>query len=239
MTILPDSQRTAKPSQFRIPPRSSSLRCSLALVANFSHSPLRVFRDLRTLSFFGSQLSHVLSAACTLFRKKPGVHPYVVVPSSAGILPASAPYLFRAGRMPALPKYGARWASPSPTKTASHGSRDTDHDSLPQLVAAHPPKLQRRRAISFISPAYEHQPRISFVSPTYAKMGGVYPSQKCRRADIFDFSPDILHFFCPEHRRRACPGSSPSTHFLFSLFHFRFSPPHFFLSFSSAQPNSP
>jgi hypothetical protein len=58
---------------------SSSPRSSLALVINFSHSSLRVFRDLRTLSFSGSQLSRVLSAVCALFRKKPGVHPYVVI----------------------------------------------------------------------------------------------------------------------------------------------------------------
>src|SRR5580704_17419309 len=59
---------------------------------------------------------------------------------------------------------------------------------------AHPPQLQRRRAISFISPASEHQPRMFFVSPTYAKMGECTPTQKCRRADIFDFSPDFSRF---------------------------------------------
>src|SRR5882762_10081091 len=62
--------------QFRTPPRSSSPRCSLALVTNSSHSSLRVFRDLHTLSFFGSQLSRILSAVCTLLPKKPGVHLY-------------------------------------------------------------------------------------------------------------------------------------------------------------------
>src|ERR1700739_1196761 len=46
-------------------------------------------------------------------------------------------------------------------------------------------------SISFISPPYKTQPRMSLVSPTYAKTGGVYPTQKCRRADILDFSPDI------------------------------------------------
>jgi hypothetical protein len=153
------------------PPRSSSFRCSLALATNSSHSSLRVFRhlrtahptkdvppepvegffslsrslltppqsfvfiQLRTLSFSGSQLSRVLPAACALFRKKPGVHPYVVYPErdAKGHLP-----LFFSGR-------------------------------------ACPPKLQRRRAISFISPTYRIQSRISFVSPTYAKTGGAPP----------------------------------------------------------------
>ena len=57
--------------------RSSSPPCSLALVTNSSHSSLRVFRHLRTLSFLGSQLSRVLPTGCALFRKKPGVHPLV------------------------------------------------------------------------------------------------------------------------------------------------------------------
>src|SRR6201988_1701421 len=47
----------------------------------------------------------------------------------------------------------------------------------------------------FVSPAYKINVRNSFVSPTYAKTGGVHPAQKCRRADILDFSPDISHFF--------------------------------------------
>jgi hypothetical protein len=71
---------------------------------------------------------------------------------------------------------------------------------------AHPPQLQRRRAISFISPASEHQPRMFFVSPTYAKMGECTPTQKCRRADIFDFSPDFRAFSIP-----SCSAHSPST----------------------------
>ena len=57
------------------PPRSSSPRCPLALVANSSHSSLLVFRHLRTLSFLGSQLSRVLPASCALFRKKNGGTP--------------------------------------------------------------------------------------------------------------------------------------------------------------------
>jgi len=159
MTIPLHSRRTAKPYQFRTPPRSSSPLCSLALVTNFSHSSLRVFRDLHTLSFFGSQLTRVPSVLCALLRKKPGVHPSMV-------------------------------------------------------RRACPPKLQRRRAISFISPRYEHQPRISLVSPTYAKTGGVYPTQKCRRADILDFSPDFSHFLALSagakgRTRRSFSGGGP------------------------------
>ena len=48
----------------------------------------------------------------------------------------------------------------------------------------HPHTLSRFPSKSFLSPTYENFARNSFVSPTYAKTG-VYPSQKCRRADIF------------------------------------------------------
>jgi inosine/xanthosine triphosphatase len=176
MTIPLHSRRTAKLCQFRTPSRSCSPRCSLALVTNFSHSSLRVFRDLRTLSFSGSQLSRVLPAVCALLRKKLGVHPHVVIPR---LFPVDC-------RLSAV---------------AVGQSRATS-------------------SISFISPAYEHQPRISFVSPTYAKTGGVYPTQKCRRADIRDFSPDILHFLalsvCEEPA--LAPLRRPIFYFPFSIF---------------------
>jgi hypothetical protein len=93
----------------------------------------------------------------------------------------------------------------------------------PRLLTVHCRLLTCRESrtdfsISFISPPYEHQPRMSLVSPTYAKTGGCTSSQKCRRADIFDFPPYFTHFSCPErsvsfasrvlHRdRRACPES--------------------------------
>jgi hypothetical protein len=175
MTIPLHSRRTAKPCQFRTPSRSSSPRCSLALVANFSHSSRRVFRDLRTLSFSGSQLSRVLPAGCALFRKKPGVHPYVVIP---------------------------RLFTVDYRLSAVGQSRATS-------------------SISLISPAYGHLPCMSLVSSTYAKTGGGGISsqnsflrsrlfrlftKECRRADIFDFSPYILHFSCPE---RGAEGSAP------------------------------
>src|SRR6266852_8680073 len=82
------------------PPRSSSPRCSLALVSNSSHSSLRVFRHLRALSFFGSQLSRVLLAVCALFCKKPGVHPHVFIPrlccrlQTVGCRPVSGHFLY-------------------------------------------------------------------------------------------------------------------------------------------------
>ena len=75
-------------------------------------------------------------------------------------------------------------------------------------------------SISCISPAYKNSSRKFFLSPTYAKTGGGGTSsqisflrsrlirpliQKCRRADIFDFSPDISHFLVPSGREAACP----------------------------------
>src|SRR5260370_16691411 len=56
---------------------------------------------------------------------------------------------------------------------------------------------------SFVSPTSKIPVRNSFVSPTYAKTGGWAPSGskplklslKCRRADIFVFSPYFLCFF--------------------------------------------
>jgi len=158
-----------------------------------------VFIQLHTLSFSGSQLSRVLPAVCALFRKKPGVHPSMVKPGSAGILPARTANGMLAGRMPALPAHGAGWASPSPTKTANHRPRFSS-----SLAAAHRPLATS--LISFISPAYGHRPRMSLVSPICAKAGGCTPTRKCRRADIFDFSPYILHFSCSE---RGAKGSSP------------------------------
>jgi hypothetical protein len=82
-------------------------------------------------------------------------------------------------------------------------------------------------SISFISPRSERQPRMSLVSPTYAKTGGGGMSsqssllrslpfrsfpQKCRRADILDFSPDFSHILASGspparlgRRRKAAP----------------------------------
>jgi hypothetical protein len=189
----------------RTSPRSSSPHCSFALVLKFSHSSLHVFRDLRTahptkdvppepvegffslsrclltppqsfvfiqlrtLSFSGSQLFHVFPAACALLRRKPGVHPYVVIPR--------------------LFTVDCRLAAVGQSRAAS--------------------------SISFISPTYENKPRISCVSHTYAKTGGYTPTQKCRRADIPDFSPDISLFLAPSTaegpaRRSISEGGFPT-----------------------------
>ena len=45
------------------------------------------------------------------------------------------------------------------------------------------------------SPTYKIPAGNSFLSPSYAKTGGYCLPQKCRRAAIFDFSPDISYFF--------------------------------------------
>src|SRR6266481_6368758 len=49
--------------------------------------------------------------------------------------------------------------------------------------------------------------RNSFVSPTYAKTGGTPPCGKCRRADIFDFSPYFLRFLARLLRQRLLRGT--------------------------------
>jgi hypothetical protein len=61
----------------RTSPQSLSPLCAL-LAGNFSSSTPRVFKDLRTLPFLGSQVSLVLSRGCALFRWKPGVLPTVL-----------------------------------------------------------------------------------------------------------------------------------------------------------------
>jgi len=53
----------------------------------------------------------------------------------------------------------------------------------------------RRASKPFDSPPYQIPVRNSFVPPPYAKTGGYTLCGKCRRADIFDFSPYILRFF--------------------------------------------
>ncbi len=109
------------PQRFvRTPPRSSSPRCSLALVTNSSHSSLRVFRHLRTLSFLGSQLSRVLPAGCALFRKKPVVHPL--------ILPLSPPFpgtpFSRVATLSARLPFTGRWPLSITPFTTSPSARE-------------------------------------------------------------------------------------------------------------------
>src|ERR1700739_4275595 len=83
------------------------------------------------------------------------------------------------------------------------------------ILVAHRPSLIYHTqgpaaAISFASPAYENLTRNSIVSPAYAKTGGYTPPQKCRRADIFDFSPDFSRFFTSASPRRSHPAQTPS-----------------------------
>jgi inosine/xanthosine triphosphatase len=61
---------------------------------------------------------------------------------------------------------------------------------------------------------------MSLVSPTYAKTGGYTPTQKCRRADIRDFSPDFSHFFTLSLREELplAPLRRPIFYFPFSIF---------------------
>jgi len=169
MTIPLHSRRTAKPCQFRTSPRSFSPRCSLALVTNFSHSSLRVFRDLRTLSFSGSQLSRVLSAVCALFRKKPGVHSSNVIPRFILPLHTRSPLACPERSAPSAPRvpHRGRRLYPEHGRTANQLPLFTVDCRLSAVGQS-----RATSSIPFISPAYEHRPRISLVSPTYAKTGG-------------------------------------------------------------------
>ncbi len=163
-------------------PPSSYPCCSLALVSNSSHSSLPVFSHLRTLSFPESHLSRALPTGCALFRKKPGVHPCVVIPSFFILVRTHSPLACPESHRRVYPERGRR-------VYPERGRRATS-------------------SISFISPTCEHQPGMSLVSPTYAKTRECTPTQKCRRADIFDFSPDISHFLAQSVREGACPERS-------------------------------
>src|SRR5580698_1377579 len=85
-------------------------------------------------------------------------------------------------------RYGAEWACRSPTKTASHPN--TRHRPLASLVTS-----------SYLLCFPCIRTPVSYLScfPYYAKTRGYTPTQKCRRADIFDFSPDFSHFPIARH----------------------------------------
>lgn len=76
---IPVGWGVSLPSTFKsyLKCRRAGILQNLALPTNSSLPPLCVFRNLRTLSFFGSQLSPALSIRCALFRKNPGVPPMV------------------------------------------------------------------------------------------------------------------------------------------------------------------
>ena len=95
-------------------------------------------------------------------------------------------------------------------KTGGRGSYRLVHSAYLPLRKPHGTKSNHSRT-------YEPLSRNSNDSHTYAKTGGggrssqssflwshlVRPfTQKCRRADIFDFSPYFSHFSCPERSRR-------------------------------------
>src|SRR5579859_6755667 len=61
-----------------------------------------------------------------------------------------------------------------------------------------------------ISPTYAHFARNSFISPTYAKTRGYTPCGKCRRADIFDFSPYFLRYFANRSKITTHPSALSS-----------------------------
>lgn len=104
----------------RTPPCSSSPRCSLALVTNSSHSSLRVFKHLRTLSFSVSHLSRVLPTGCALFRKKPGVHRQVLSLS----LPFPGTPFSRMATLSACLPLSSRWPLPITPFTTSTSPRE-------------------------------------------------------------------------------------------------------------------
>src|SRR6266403_2736524 len=96
-------------------------------------------------------------------------------------------------------------------KTGGEGS-----SLLALLYTRHPLPVDAKQgppaAISFVSPTYEILTRNSIISPTYAKTGEYTLLQKCRRADIFDFSPYFSQFCRPEiDSRKRRPRSKTST----------------------------
>jgi len=65
------------------PLKMSARRHFLSLLSQSPLSALLFFNHLRTLSFFGSQLSRVLPTGCALFAKKPGGRGYCSYQSSS------------------------------------------------------------------------------------------------------------------------------------------------------------
>jgi hypothetical protein len=193
------SRRPAKPCQCRTAPRSSPPAVH-SLLSPIFRIRLSVFSETCALfHFFGSQLSRVLSAVCALFRKKPEVHPYVVIPGSAGILPASVPSRFRAGRMPALPKPERdEQAHPLQRQRATdRGIRTTILSPHWSLLTGHWPLL--------ISPLFPLHTNINLVSPLFPiltqKGGSVLPPKNVG-APTFLIFPLI---FCTFLRIPMCP----------------------------------
>src|SRR5579859_257531 len=68
----------------------------------------------------------------------------------------------------------------------------------------------RRVSKPFVSPTYAHFGHNFCVSPTYAKTRGYTPCGKCRRADIFDFSPYFLRYFANRSKITTHPSALSS-----------------------------
>jgi len=122
-------------------------------------------------------------------------------------------------------------ARPSTLRATEHGRNlFTTHqpalsvaEGLPRTRPKASPKRRRRLARRSFS--------VGGCFPYLRKTGGYAPTQKCRRADILDFSPDFSHFLAlsagakgrHSPTRRSFSGGGPLT----------------FPPLSSAHPNSP
>ena len=114
-----------------------------------------------------------------------------VQPGSAGILPASIRFLLRAGRMPALPKRGTGWAIRTDSGRA-HPLQKTNGARI--STCAVDPRSFSEAGYLLYFPYIPTLASYVLCFPYIRKNGGVHPCGKCRRADIFDFSPDISCF---------------------------------------------
>ena len=128
----------------------------------------------------------------------------IVKPCHFRHLPSHLPPIFSTLARPSLNPFPCYLFPPAGGRVPLVYPERARRVNQPRLLTVHCRLLTFRESlatssISFISPPYEHQPRISLVSPTYAKTGGWVPPQKCRRADIFDFSPDFSHFPIARH----------------------------------------
>ena len=88
--------------------------------------------------------------------------------------------------------------------------RKTGGGGVPVILISSPLELTEVEESLLPTPLFPLHTKIPLVSPFLPlhtqKQGGI-PPQKCRRADIFDFSPDFSHFFpsAPQHRLHPAP----------------------------------
>ena len=117
-----------------------------------------LFRDLRTLSFFGSQLSSVLPAACALFRKKGGYTPVTTRQGGAifhfqlSIFAVSLLFPAHTNRSrvsPFLPLHTQKQGGGGmPSQSSGHSPKNV---GLSRAESRGAPKLQRRWAACYIT----------------------------------------------------------------------------------------